>query len=229
MNIGLCVGLVIAGCVCGYLALAKLAKRVEWYVPSVTTAELCREIQTNLLTLQALNDGLIERSKLSQEALNRILLIEQKALETSEIFEESLDRQLRRRFSEHMPHISEDLLRRVASQIASEFSEVVGRRTMSIGSEYVLLQDIDDFSMDVKLDSYYSDVETLQQAIVAALRYEVKRTDDKRKLADWLEAKQWNNREFHLFAGRVGAELFKLKWHGTLQLRKKGQSHVSVA
>lgn len=229
MNVGLWIGLVIVGCVVGYFIVVRIANRVEWYVPSLTTAELCKEMRTSLLTFQALSDGIVERAKLSQEALMRITQIEQRFEDNSAYLEELMEKQLRRRFSEVMPQISEDLLRRVASQIASEFKDVVERRTISIGSEYVLLQDIDDFEMDVKLEGQYSDVESLQRAIVAALRFEVKRTDDVKRLADWLDAKSWNEREFRLFVGRIGAELFKLKWHGTLQLRKKGQSHVSVA
>jgi hypothetical protein len=229
MNIGLCVGLVILGCVCGYFMLAKIAKRVEWYVPSLSTAEMCKELRVTLSTFQALSESALTYAQASKEAFDRITAIEQRFTDNSIFIEEQLEKQLRRRFSEIMPGINEDLLRRVATQIATEFKEVVDRRTMTIGSEYVLLQDIDDFTMDVNLEGQYSDIDTLQRAIVAALRFEVKNTDDKLRLADWLERKQWNDREFRLFAGRLGAELFKLKWHGTLALRKRGQSHVQVA
>jgi hypothetical protein len=229
MNIGLCVGLVLFGLVCGYLMLVKISRRVEWYVPSLSTAELCKELRVTLSTFQALSDTILTNAQASKEAFERITAIENRFTEMSLFVEEQLEKQLRRRFSEIMPSINEDLLRRVASQIATEFKGVVDRRTMNIGSEYVLLQSIDNFEMDVQLDSHYSEIETIQRALVAALRFEVKRTDDVKHLAQWLEAKQWNEREFRQFAGHIGSELFKLKWHGTLALRRKGEKHVQVA
>lgn len=229
MNIGLCVGLVLIGLVCGYLLLVKIARRVEWYVPSLSSAEMCKELRVTLHTFQALTESILSDAKASKEVLERITAIENRFSEMGLFLEEQLERQMRRRFSEIMPSINEDLLRRVASQIASEFKEVVDRRTMNIGSEYVLLQSIDNFEMDVKLDGEYTEIEALQRALVAALRFEVKRTDDVKHLAQWLEAKQWNEREFRLFAGRIGSELFRLKWHGTLALRRKGDKHVQVA
>jgi len=229
MNIGLCVGLVLIGLVCGYLLLVKLARRVEWYVPSLSTAEMCKELRVTLHTFTALTESVLADAKASRETLERITAIENRFSEMSLFLEEQLEKQLRRRFSEIMPSINEDLLRRVADQIASEFKGVVDRRTMNIGSEYVLLQSIDNFEMNVQLESQYSEIETIQRALVAALRFEVKRTDDVKQLAQWLEAKQWNEREFRLFAGRIGSELFKLKWHGTLALRRKGEKHVQVA
>jgi len=229
MTVVLCVGMVILGCVIGYFIIASIAKRVEWYVPSLSNAEVCKELRVTLNMFQALSDSVLEDAKLARDAYNHIAEIEQRFSDNSIFLEEQMEKQLRRRFSEIMPGINEDLLRRVATQIASEFKQTVERRTMTIGSEYVLLQDIDSFEMDVQLEGQYTDIDTFQRALVAALRFEVKKVDDVKRLAEWLEVKQWNDREFRLFAGRLGAELFKLKWHGTLALRKRGESHVQVA
>jgi len=229
MTLGLCVGMVILGLVCGYFTLTRIAGRVSWYVPSLATAELCKEIKTSLITFRALTESATRDVQSTRESLERITAIEARFTEMSDFLEEQLSAQARRRFSEQMPQISENLLRRVSSQIVTEFKGTVDRGAMSLGSEYVLLQPIDSFEMDVKLEGQYTDIDTLQQAIVAALRFEVKRTDNMVNLANWLEAKQWNNREFHLFAGRIGSELFKLKWYGTLALRKKGERHAQMA
>jgi len=212
--------LIVCGALLTFLFAMLLNRRIAWFVPAITTAELSRDLSRNLGLVSALAKAYSDRiSSFSEQVLKGV-----KTLEHLEYAEEAISELLKAQALSQFRQLPEDIYERILRDVGSKLTRVISSqlsdRLQTIGSEYVLLHNLDEFEMTVHLSAGHSDWQTLQKALkrVERFRPETEKTGNVSAFD--------TERQFNAYLGRLGDALFDLKWQGPLSLRRTASSHA---
>lgn len=203
-----------------FLFALWMNKRIKWFVPPITVAQLSRDLSKYLGDVCALQLALTAKL----EAFDEQLLKTTRTLETIEYAKEAITELLKSqalRQLESLPEdVYQDIVRDITGWLCRVLSQPLLQRLQNVGSEYVLLHNLDDFEMEVTLVAGYSDWQTLQRALKRVERFRPE--TDKTGNVTPFDA----DRQFGVYLNKLGEALFDLKWSGQLSLRRKQHEHA---
>lgn len=210
------------GAVVSYLLLLTLNKQLEWYLPSMSNARLSRELTQSLAVVQGLSESYKTRLMSLDETVRQVNLYLEDVEYSRETITTVLKAQALRQF-ESIPHdVYESILRDVASELTRRSYSDLADRLQRLGSEYVLLHSLDDYSIRVNLQAEHTDWQTLQKALAKAEKFRPKTGQDGN--VSWIEAQ----RQFNVYIGKLGEAIFDLKWNGDVTFRKVKGNEVAI-
>lgn len=210
------------GAVVSFLLLLTLNKQLEWYLPSMTNARLSRELTQSLAVVQGLSESYKTRLATIDESVIQV----NKYLEDIEYSREAiatvLQAQALKQF-ETVPHdVYERILRDSTAQLTRIMCNELDQRLRKIGSEYVLLHSLDDYTIQVNLQAAHTDWQTLQKALSKAEKFRPKTGTDGN--VSWIEAQK----QFNVYLGRLGEAILELKWNGDVKFRKVKANELAI-
>jgi len=201
-----------------------IKNHVVYYLPPVTIGALSKELQSSLAASQAV----FERAR------ELVAVIDQHGTDLSrstamfDMLGDRLQSVIERKVSDWLadqdPDMMEDLIRQASIRVARNIELGLIDRTTKLGGEYVLLQCVDDLTLETNLEARYSSPEDIRKALTTVLLWspaKAKEMRSDRDVADWFMQQTKSDNELKLMLGRLGVALQELRWQGTVALRKK--------
>lgn len=219
------VGLVtLVGIVLVSRIVSKVSNHIAYYLPPIAVAELARQLQQELavvrtysLTLEqqvASITTVMERTSHVTDSLD--LLREGVAIQVNT----SIDAWLR----SHGREVFDDIIRNASLRVANNVEMGLVAHTTDVLGEYVLLQTVENLSIDVSLQAQYTSPEMLREAIIRVIKWHPSRRKSPKsdeELVQWFLDVAEDQRKFDSFLGRFGEELLNLRWVGKVALQCK--------
>lgn len=212
----------VPGIVIGAWLILRINQRITWYVPAYSNARLSKELTTNLAVVQAYSAQLESLLANVDEKVQEFVKVVDDVSFSRELVSDVLQRSATGQFqniqSEVIARISRDVSQVLASRLLTSQSS-----TLNFGSEYVLLHELEDFSFEINLTPKFFTPRELKSAILRALEYQPRKQPkvvDDRSRAEWFLEAARDYKDFELFLGKLGEELFNLRWEGTVALRR---------
>jgi len=213
------VGLVIVARVIG-----EVKHHIAYYLPPIAVAELAKELNAEVALVRTHSEAL------KQQVANLITVMEQTGQ-----FSNTLDL-LREEYASNVAIIANEWLRRHGREV---FNDIIRNASLRVANNvemglveastgamgrYVILQSLENLSLEVDLQAEYLDPERMREAIVRLIKWHPLRSKPPKsdeELARWFIEQTANRRELDLFLGRLGEDLLQLQWKGKLALSVK--------
>jgi hypothetical protein len=208
----------IVGSVFGTIVLLILNSRLHWYVPAVTHAKLSRELGTQVAIVEAI----ATRMQTTIDSLERVEKLVEDIEFSRELITTVLEAQASKQLQAIHPDVINYIIREVSPYVAHQLTDALRTPVVSLGSQYVVLKQIDECRIDVQLSPKHYSVKELRDAIARVLEYQPRKlpkvVDDRTRI-EWLLESTKSDREMELFLGSLGEALFNLRWEGTVALK----------
>lgn len=231
MIIPVILGLGVFALVVLWRVSSVIKNHVAYYLPPVAIGALSKELQSSLAASQAVFARVSELVNVIDEQGHDL----ERSTALFEMLGDRLQTVIERKASEWLseqdPDLMEDLIRRASSRVASNIQQGLIDRTTKLGGEYVLLQCVDDLTVEVNLEARYTSPEDIRKALKTILLWtpaKAKEIRNERDLADWFMQQTKSSEELKLMLGKLGVALQELRWQGSIAL-KKGEKLSQVA
>lgn len=216
MSFWLEISLVVFGVALGTGIGLQLSKRLCWYLPSVSNAELSRHLTESLAMAEALKEVWVGRVSTFSDSHEQVLGYLRKLEIARDAIESSLKQYAMGLFHNLPDDLVERISRDVAQTVVRSVEQDIHQRLHTLGSEYVLLRDVSDCSINVSLTAGFSDWQTLQAALRKVEKFRPKTQSNGDNVTNF-DAQ----RQFNVYLNELGEALFHLKWSGQLSFQVK--------
>lgn len=224
---------VVIACVVLWRITSVIKNHVVYYLPPVAIGALSKELQSSLAASQAVFARVSELVNVIDEQgrdLNRSTALFEML---GDRLQTIIEHRVREWLSEMDPDLMENLIRQASTRVANHIEMGLIDRTTKLGGEYVLLQALDDLSIEVNLEARYTSPEDIRKALQTVLLWSPpkgKEIRNERDLADWFMQQTKSESELKLMLGKLGVALQELRWQGKIALQKgKTSSQVVTA
>lgn len=218
------VGLLLVVLVLVRSVLRVMSEHVTHYLPPVSIAKLSKQLQTELLLAQKHNEQLIlqyEDLKLASDKL-RELFCQADALE--EVMLQNVKFNLDTWMAQYGEQLFDRVIRVTSTRLLHQLEHGLLDRTTSLCDRYVVLQSLDDLTLDVRLEARYHDPEDLRAAILKLLEWEPAKARPIHKQEDlgrrFLERTK-SRQDLDQFLGKLGEQLLSVSWDGKALLHTR--------
>lgn len=201
--------------------IAEMSRHISYYLPPTSIGQLSKELQSQLIIAQAHVERLQQHNVEYATAVESIQL----TLSLCEMLRETMLVNVKGNLNDWLAvygtEVMDSVIRDASSTLVQSIENGLLDRTTSLLGGYVLLQSLDDLSIDVKLDARYVDPEGIRQAVLKLLEWEpakVRAIHGDRDIALRFMEQTKSRRELDLFLGRLGEHLLKLSWDGKAAL-----------
>lgn len=219
------VGLVIlVGLVIVARVIGEIKHHIAYYLPPIAVAELAKELNAEVALVRTYSEMLKQQiaslttvtQQTGQFSNTLDLLREEYASNVASIANEWLRR--------HGREIFDDIIRNASLRVANNVEMGLVEASTGTLGRYVVLQSLENLSLDVNLQAEYLEPNRLREALVRVIKWHPLRskppkTDD--ELAQWFLDQTANRRELDQILGRLGEDLLQLQWKGKLALSVK--------
>jgi len=231
MIVWIIVGLVtLVGIVLVARIIGSISNHVAYYLPPIAVAELAQQLNQELAVVRTYSLAM------QQQVASLATAIEQTSHVTNSLdllregiaiqVNTSVDQWLR----SHGREVFDDIIRNASLRVANNVEMGLVAHTTDVLGEYVLLQTVENLSIDVNLQARYTQPEDLREALIRVIKWHPLRrkppkTDE--ELAQWFMDLTDDRRKFDSFLGRLGEELLNLQWAGKVMLQCKREIPVT--
>lgn len=214
---------VITVCVVLWRITSVIKNHVVYYLPPVAIGKLSKELQSSLAASQAVFARVSELvAVIDQQGheLNRSTALFEML---GDRLQNIIEHRVREWLSEMDPDLMENLIRQASARVACSLESGLIDRTTKFAGEYVLLQSLDDLTIDIDLEARYCSPEDIRKALVTVLTWspaKAKEIRTERDLVEWFLQQTKSESELKLMLGKLGVALQELRWQGKIALKK---------
>lgn len=217
--------------VLGWRLTTVLRDHVIHFLPPMAIANLAKELNGCLAAERAI----VERMRTDYSVIVETTQQVKRLLGLSEMLHDTMSASMRSNIhawiQENGEQVLEGVLRDASRTLSNHLEAGLIDRTTKLGGEYVLLQELDALDVSVSLKAQYVSPEDIRNALIRLVCWtptKVRSPRNESEVAEWLVEQTKNQRDLDLLLGKLGVELWNLRWNGTMSLKNKQTDKVAV-